>query len=153
MGAGYLLRVVDDEAPCLCPMPPAPSVRTLLLVVVPVVALLLSASPALGKRKKASSGKSKGKGRPNSGEHARLLSERDRLLAALARAEQGCDTPAKTSPMKSMGRPVLEPAQLDEFDERGYTIVRGLVPGDVATGPCPEQALSLFLIGDLVGPS
>ncbi len=101
--------------------------RALLLL-----ALLLIASPTHAKRKKAH----KGKGKAESAEHARLLSERDRLLAALAKAEQGCDASAEVAPLQSKARPALQPVQLTEFSQRGYTVVRGVVPGDVATSPC-----------------
>lgn len=108
--------------------------RTLLL------ALLLLVPPTLGKRKKA--GGSKGKGKGGSEAHARLLSERDRLVAALAQAEQGCDALLEDSPMQTKVRPALQPAQVEEFAQHGYTIVRALVPGDVVAGLSSCMALA-----------
>eukprot|EP01043_Picozoa_sp_COSAG02_P033979 COSAG02_NODE_2350_length_9082_cov_4.100857_6_plen_128_part_00 len=107
--------------------PRAPLLRVLLLM------LLLLALPIDAKRKKVN----KRKGKAESAEaHARLVSERDRLLAALAKAEQGCDASAEAAPLHPKARPALQPAQLEEFSLRGYTVVRAVVPGDVATGPC-----------------
>jgi hypothetical protein len=120
--------------------PPPPLLRVLLLLT-----LLLFASPTRAKRKKAPKGKL---GNAEAAEaHARLLSERDRLLAALAKAEQRCDAPAEAAPLQPKTRPALQPAQLAEFTQKGYTIVRALVPGDVAIGPC--QSLAPFRLSRL----
>lgn len=92
-----------------------------------LLTLLLSALPTSAKRKKGKADASEA--------HARLLSERDRLLAALAKAEQQCDLSSEAAALQPKARPIMQPAQLAEFSQKGYTIVRALVPGHVATGP------------------
>lgn len=115
------------------PPPCTPPLRTLLLL---TVLLFAVPPPAVAKRRKGRVG-GKGNGQSKS-EHASLVSERGRLLAALAKIEQGCDSSAERSPpRKPTAHPALQQAQLNNFAQRGYTIVRGLVPSDVAIGLCP----------------
>jgi hypothetical protein len=121
--------------------PAAPVARVLLLALL----LLLAPAPGRAKRKKAA-------GKATKETHARLIAERERLVSALAKLEDGCDAvtaggaPAQSPPA---GRPVMQPAQLAEFAERGYTIVRALVPADVATGPCARHRAPLTLAPQL----
>ena len=116
-------------------------------VVIPAVLLLLlllvapPAAHAKARRSRKAKGGASAKGASSKKKdslqdtHARLSAQRERLRAKQAEIEESRDAAEQpAAPVPALALAAMQPEHLPEIAAQGYTIVRALVPADVAIG-------------------